>query len=367
VEFENMQLPSGYNDLADISRVEARIGHSSETIRTLWAQLHKIQGAAAADVDVGRVVADGRFPRRGAVSAAMEDTDPLDDDDDEEPSPARSATGSKRAAKRMRIDASSTPFLPPVAPGTSAYRVEDDWSPEVRCFYPTLGRANQAVAAACTAFDATARSFFQLDESAAVLDMPGEAFDAAPLLPGLGQAGVGDSSWDQSLIDATETLSDLREALVQARDATRRAFDMYTLATQTMGTSWLTVRQLVWRESHDASRAQYDPTHKPLATWGDKVTAALVACKQVGLTKDGALLGPVAPFVDRGHGTARRDGAAVPHRSSASTPPKWRASGSRGSPKGRHRAGPSARGRSNPKAKASRKQDAGSEKPAEKP
>ena len=73
---------------------------------------------------------------------------------------------------------------------------------------------------------------------------------------------------------------------------------MFTLATQTQGTSWFTVEQLIYREDFDETKIQYDPFHTPLKSWPDKVAAALAACQQVDATgKDGAFLWPVAPGV----------------------------------------------------------------------
>ncbi len=91
-----------------------------------------------------------------------------------------------------------------------------------------------------------------------------------------------------------------RGAIAQVQINTKRAFDLYTLATQTQGASWLTVEQLLFREAFDATKVNYDPLHSPLQSWGHKVTAALTACRQdAALGKDGSLLGPVAPSVAR--------------------------------------------------------------------
>ena len=91
-----------------------------------------------------------------------------------------------------------------------------------------------------------------------------------------------------------------RGAIAQVQTNTKRAFDLYTLATQTQGASWLTVEQLLYREAFDATKVNYDPLHSPLQSWGDKVAAALTACRQdAALGKDGSLLGPVAPRVAR--------------------------------------------------------------------
>jgi hypothetical protein len=68
----------------------------------------------------------------------------------------------------------------------------------------------------------------------------------------------------------------------------------------TSGASWLTVKQLVYRESFYAQKAQFDPLYQPLVDWDAKIAAALTACRQTNaISKDGGLLGAVAPFAHR--------------------------------------------------------------------
>jgi len=108
-----------------------------------------------------------------------------------------------------------------------------------------------------------------------------------------------------------------RGAIAQVQTNTKRAFDLYTLATQTQGASWLTVEQLLYREAFDATKVNYDPLHSPLQSWGDKVAAALTACRQdAALGKDGSLLGPVAPSVAR----VLNRGRVMPARPQAGSP-----------------------------------------------
>jgi len=84
----------------------------------------------------------------------------------------------------------------------------------------------------------------------------------------------------------------------QLRQTSRVRRGLFTLATQTQGTSWFTVEQLIYREDFDETKIQYDPFHTPLKSWPDKVAAALAACQHVDATgKDGAFLWPVAPGV----------------------------------------------------------------------
>ena len=63
----------------------------------------------------------------------------------------------------------------------------------------------------------------------------------------------------------------------------------------------------MYRESWDAEKVKYDPTHRPLLDWDAKVAAALTACRQTNaITKDGSVVGPVAPFVNRTLGRDRQ-------------------------------------------------------------
>jgi len=77
-----------------------------------------------------------------------------------------------------------------------------------------------------------------------------------------------------------ESLADVSRAIQDARAASKRMFDVYTLATQTAGASWLTVDQLLYIEVFDRQQAGYDLTHRPLVDWADKVAAAMSACQQ---------------------------------------------------------------------------------------
>ena len=95
------------------------------------------------------------------------------------------------------------------------------------------------------------------------------------------------------------SLRPLRLATIMSRAAIKRAFDLYTFATMTGGASWLTVAQLVYRESWDAQKVNDDRTCRPLLDLDAKVAAVLSACRQTNtITKDGLVLGPVAPFVN---------------------------------------------------------------------
>jgi hypothetical protein len=95
-------------------------------------------------------------------------------------------------------------------------------------------------------------------------------------------------------------LCDLQHRIVRAATASKRAFDLYSLATQTQGGSWLAVQQLLFREVYDEQKVFYDPSYRPLTTWAEKVAAALVACEQANaLSKDGAPMGPVSLAVTK--------------------------------------------------------------------
>ena len=109
-----------------------------------------------------------------------------------------------------------------------------------------------------------------------------------------------------------ELLPRLHEQHLRLRALVRRAFDLYSLGARTPGASWLTVRQLLFREQWDADQLRFNRRHVAITAWADKVQAAIVGCKQEhALSKDGSLRGPVDPYVLR-HlgGRGERDGGA---------------------------------------------------------
>jgi len=176
-------------------------------------------------------------------------------------------------------------------------RIEDDWPADVRVFYPELGRTNAAISAAGETLNKLARALFA-DESLTATEMSGRQFSTTELRFALSSEYFPDEEVRDWLKGLVHGLCDLQHRIVRAATASKRAFDLYSLATQTQGGSWLAVQQLLFREVYDEQKVFYDPSYRPLTTWAEKVAAALVACEQANaLSKDGAPMGPVSPAV----------------------------------------------------------------------
>jgi len=158
------------------------------------------------------------------------------------------------------------------------YRIEDDWPLEVRVFYPILGESNATVQDASSKMDALACELFAPDAKPAAA-MNVNEFGRTPLRNSLFK--IGDEHIRQRVFDS---VADVSRAIQDARAASKRMFDVYMLATQTAGASWLTVDQLLYREVFDRQQAGYDLTHRPLVDWADKEAAAMSACQQSSLS-----------------------------------------------------------------------------------
>ena len=250
-------------------------------------------------------------------------------------SPLNTSTGESPAStpqppqKRARPAPASTPVGHAGAP----FRIEDDWPHDVRVFYPELGAANRTVYLAGEALNSVIDHLQIATLECAAADAPACEFETAlrtatnGLLEEL--TSTDGEDYDSVVSDIRETLlslAPLKRAIASARIAVKRAFDLYTLATQTGGASWLTAEQLVYREIFDAQKLKYDPLYKPLQTWDERVAAAITACRQSSaLSKDGALLGPVAPFVSRSlnRRPAADASAQAPMGRPPSASPRW--------------------------------------------
>jgi len=201
--------------------------------------------------------------------------------------------------KRPRTETREEDFSAAAAGAKSgaAVRIEDDWPADVRVFYPELGRTNAAISAAGEALNKLARALFA-DESLTATEMSGRQFSTSELRFALSSEYFPDEEVRDWLNGLVHGLCDLQHRIVRAATASKRAFDLYSLATQTQGGSWLAVQQLLFREVYDEQKVSYDPSYRPLTTWAEKVAAALVACEQANaLSKDGAPMGPVSPAV----------------------------------------------------------------------
>ncbi len=217
------------------------------------------------------------------------------------------------------------PLPEPDSLSGAPFRIADEWPHDVRVFYPQLGRAHASMFSAHAALDSTLRSLLDEQETSPV-DAPAHDFELEfqraldDIVMGLQSRNPPERDIAATIaIAALSSLLPLRTAVSEASSAIKRAFSLYTLATMTSGASWLTVEQLVYRESFDAQKAQFDPLYQPLVDWDAKVAAALTACRQTNaISKDGGLLGPVAPFV---HRALDRKGLGSSGASSAASKP----------------------------------------------
>lgn len=231
-------------------------------------------------------------------------------------SPPRKMEEARLAAATMAEGApDGLAMSTPRAPTGTPYRIEDDWPLEVRVFYPILGKTNATIQDASSKMDTLACELFAPGAKPAAA-MTTHEFGRTPLRIGLFE--VGDEHIRNWLEGVFESLADVSRAIQAARAASKRMFDIYTLATQTAGASWLTVDQLLYREDFDQQQATYDLTHRPLVDWADKVAAAMSACQQNSpLDKKGLPVGPVAPSVSRTLGRRGHRGAPRGPRSDA--------------------------------------------------
>ena len=260
---------------------------------------------------------------------------PSEDDPEEEqrlvvrrePSPASSdftaTSASTSASKRRRTEAAAIDEAEAVAAAASAdakrkYHSDESgtWSLEVRVFAPEIGASVLAQREWCNSDFAVMRALFNLPEALGTLSV-GE-FERAAL-------NVDPYKDDASLVrDKLQEVINLQlkvfSDMLAARAQMTRQFRIFQLATQTYRANWQTAWELQWREREDARQMLFSPAgeYVPLRTWKEKVQAALIAChQQDGLTKDGALLGPVSPQTAAylKAGGSRRDESARPGRS----------------------------------------------------
>ena len=161
----------------------------------------------------------------------------------------------------------------------AAVRIEDDWPADVRVFYPQLGTTNAAISAAGETLNRLARVLFA-DESLPATEMTSRQFSTAELRFALSPEYFPAEEVRDWLQSVVRGLCDLQHRITRAATASKRAFDLYSLATQTQGGSWLAVQQLLYREVYDEQNVSYDPSYRPLTTWAEKVAAALVASEQ---------------------------------------------------------------------------------------
>jgi uncharacterized membrane protein YgcG len=230
----------------------------------------------------------------------------------------------------------------------------------VQALSPILTGNSLAVKAVAGSVERMAASLLSFDGKFA--DLPRETAMGADLAAAFGDE-VPQGAAADALNQALLRLLDVRDALVALQDITLLMQRVWFLAYHTPGANWDTVLQLLFREDHDAVVSEFEPNCVPIASWNDKVKAAMRRLGQdAGLTKDGTPLGPLCPGL-RGSGAGfgrdvtNRSGSHSSGRSGKPAPSKNRFSrggGQGGSGGQRHGTG-AYRGRAGP----AHKRDAG--------
>jgi hypothetical protein len=221
---------------------------------------------------------------------------------------ARSTTSASSSGTRKRNHEDA--FAAAAALGERAGNDIEESAPlEVRMFLPELGEIALSVDGITKVLDRFGEALVSLPDTFHACSP--EQLRSPQFLADAGFMGDPDDI-RKSLRAVHDLVGDVHTALTRLRDARRRAWDMYMLATQTDGASWLTVKQLKYREWWDRSRLRMNPEHKSIEAWSDKVAEALRRCRQESaLSKDGELVGPVDPFVTQQLRSAARRGAAA--------------------------------------------------------
>jgi len=100
----------------------------------------------------------------------------------------------------------------------------------------------------------------------------------------------------QLMVEVVGLFEEIRTLTTRLRKACSHMMCIYVLAHHTTGAGWDTVAQLCYREEWDRKMLAVQDGFVPLRTWEEKVTAAMLWCKQdKHLSKDGVPLGPVCP------------------------------------------------------------------------
>ena len=276
---------------ADVEALGAKIDRHSTRLVSAWKRSHpsqprltaatigaQVRGPAPSS-EASSAIGSGAMVRASAASAKSTAS--------AGPGGGQDPTSRKRSANDAFADA--------VALGEK--ELDDEDAPlDVRMFLPDFGELALAVDAITHVVD---------DFAAVMLSLPEDFSSCSPeqlrspqFLADFGGHGDPDEIL-KCLRGVCAVIPAMHAALLRLRATRKRAWDVYILGTQTDGASWMTVKQLKFRESWDRKRRRMNPAdHKSIDRWEDKVAEALRRCKQDGaLSKDGALVGPVCPWV----------------------------------------------------------------------
>ena len=294
---------------ADLDAMVARVANSTRQLVTMWKT-----ASGSSPPDDGRPrgppgsASGGPGPAPAPPEASFA---PFPGVRAREASPTPSSASAATAApalKRARVVASDVAAAAAAAAGAKLVTIGDNWAHDVKIFFPELASSYMLMQKLVAASHDLLRTFVVLPESGVDIDdMPADEFMASALV-----ADPEDSDPEAvraALRACVDRSSDFFRALEACRVSAKRTFNLYQLASMRKHASWLTVAQLQFREQADAQEALFDPGHRPLANFDDKVAAALLACEQQGaLAKDGSLVGPISPIV-AAHLAARARGS----------------------------------------------------------
>jgi hypothetical protein len=154
----------------------------------------------------------------------------------------------------------------------------------------------------------------------------------------------------EAVASAVAALAECRSAAQALQLHARTMVRMYWLATHTGGANWDTVQQVLFRENYDREMRLVDvvaagdtndaPLVTPLRKWPEKVAEAMkVLGQERGLSKDGAVLGPLCPELAAARGGGNAGQAARGRDRGGGRPASATTARGGNNPRGRGRGG----------------------------
>lgn len=286
---------------------------------------------ASSSIDVQVGTAGAKRPRQSVTQTP----DEVDDD-------VLSAAGT--AVKTAAADAARSSF---------ASTFSNRGSREARVFTPMLADTHQSQRALCAALDVLGRRLLVFPHGS-LLSMTESQFAEAPFVAAFGDDAPPDVRG--AVASAVEALAACRSAAQALQLHARIMVRMYWLATHTGGANWDTVQQVLFRENYDREMRLVDvvatgdtndaPLVTPLRKWPEKVAEAMkVLGQERGLSKDGAVLGPLCPELAATRGGGNTGQAARGRDRGGGRPASATAARGGNNPRGRGRGGSGKGGR----------------------
>jgi hypothetical protein len=277
---------------------------------------------ASSSLDLPTGAAGAKRPRPSVTQTP----DEVDDD-------ALSAAGT--AVKTAAADAARSSF---------ASTFSNRGSREARVFTPMIADTHQSQRALCAALDVLGRRLLVYPHGS-LLSMTESQFTDAPFVTAFGDDAPPEVR--EAVASAVAALAECRSAAQALQLHARIMVRMYWLATHTGGANWDTVQQVLFRENYDREMRLVDvvaagdtndaPLVTPLRKWPEKVAEAMkVLGQERGLSKDGAVLGPLCPELAAARGGGNAGQAA---RGRGGRPASATAARGGNNPRGRGRGG----------------------------